>query len=460
MGMAMIKLEEMQEVARHYSKPIGVVLGSHSALDAAAGLRDYGIKSIIYTTKQRAEIYLREPRVGKPGETIEDLPQITKRDLIVTEDIQDISRRKTQDWTEAILLLDRYEEVLKGEIQDGLLDVEGIQIPNRAFAVYVGGDTCEPIENDFHVPILGSRTLLKIENREEIKKNYYWYLEQSGIPHPRQFSYNVNRRGLQFPGHIKQPLVLKVPHAGRRLERGFIFAANSESMEEEVAKEVERGHILSEDLKAGRAEEYIPGVTANFNFFYSPLNAAESWGDIEKYQSRVRLANEFLSIDERRETTHDGILRMLAHEQMRVDWSQTKYPVSFEVTAHSMISLRESLLRKIYPVADAFVEFTQKSDPPGMIGAYCIQTLITFEEQPYVEAVRQGVYDASGDKFYDFEVKTQDMAVRHGGGTNVHMGLGSQYANAKYGRTLSTGDRIALEIKRAVARRKLDAIVT
>jgi 5-formaminoimidazole-4-carboxamide-1-(beta)-D-ribofuranosyl 5'-monophosphate synthetase len=456
----MIKLEEMQEVVRHYSEPIGVVLGSHSALDATAGLRDFGIKSIVYTTKQRAEIYLREPRVGKPGETIEDLPSATQRDLIITEDPQDLVRRKEEDWTEAILLVNKYEDVLKQEIQDALLEVEGIQIPNRAFAVYVGGDTCEPIENDFHIPILGSRTLLKIENREEVKENYYWYLEQSGIPHPKEFTYNVNGGGLQFPNEIKQPLVLKVPHAGRRLERGFIFAANSQTLEEEVAKEVERKHILAEDLKLGRVEEYIPGVTANFNFFYSPLNAQESWGDVEKYQSKVRLANEFLSIDERRETTHDGILRMLANEQMRVDWSQTKYPVSFEVTAHSMISLRESLLRKIYPVADAFVEFTQKHDPPGMIGAYCVQTLITFEEQPYVEAVRQGVYDASGDQFYDFEVKTQDMAVRHGGGTNVHMGIGSQYANAKYGRILSTGDRIALEMKRATVNKKLDSIVT
>lgn len=456
----MIKLEEMQELVRHYSKPIGVVLGSHSALDATAGLRDYGIKSIVYTTKQRAEIYLREPRVGQPNEPIEDLPSITKRDLIVTEDPQDLTRRRSQNWTEAILLLDKYEDVLREEIQDVILEVEGIQIPNRAFSVYVGGDTCEPIENDFHVPILGSRTLLKIENREEVKENYYWYLEKSGIPHPKQFPYNVNEHGLQFPSQIKQPLVLKVPHAGRRLERGFIFAANSETLEEEVAKEIDRKHILAEDLKAARVEEYIPGVTANFNFFYSPLNASESWGDVEKYQSKVRLSNEFLSIDERRETTHDGILRMLASEQMKVDWSQTKYPVSFEVTAHSMISLRESLLRKIYPIADAFVEFTQKNDSPGMIGAYCIQTLITFEEQPYVEAVRQGVYDASGDRFYDFEVKTQDMAVRHGGGTNVHMGIGSQYANAKYGRPLSTGDRIALEIKRATENKKLDRIVT
>ncbi|MEM3078479.1 MAG: DUF1297 domain-containing protein, partial [Nitrososphaerales archaeon] len=55
---------------------------------------------------------------------------------------------------------------------------------------------------------------------------------------------------------------------------------------------------------------------------------------------------------------------------------------------------------------------------------------------------------------------TQDVATRHGGGTNVHMGIGSQYANAKHNKRMSTGDRIALEIKRALNLRKLDKIVT
>ena len=456
----MIEQKEMQEIVRGYKNPIGVVLGSHSALDAMAGLRDYGIKGLIYTTRGRAEIYLREPRVGKPEEVVEDLPSLARRDIIVTEDIDDILKRKKEAWVEAILILDRYEDILKSENLDALIELEGIQIPNRAFAVYVGGEACEKIESNFHVPIFGSRALLKIENREEVKKNYYWYLEKAGIPHPREFKYEVTKDGIKFAEKINQPVVLKLPHAGRRLERGFIFAADGKSAEEEVAAEIKAKHILKEDLPLGRAEEYIPGVTANFNFFYSPVNAEEDWGELENYVSKERLANEFLSIDERRETTHDGILRMLAKEQLKVDWSKTRYPVSFEVTAHSMISLRESLLRKIYPIADKFVELTKKTDPPGMIGAYCLQTLITFEEQTYVEAISQGVYDATGGSLYDFVPKTQDIAVRHGGGTNVHMGIGSQYANAKYQKPTSTGDRIALELKRAQIKGKLDRIVT
>jgi len=42
----------------------------------------------------------------------------------------------------------------------------------------------------------------------------------------------------------------------------------------------------------------------------------------------------------------------------------------------------------------------------------------------------------------------------------VHMGLGAQYANAKYKKRLSTGDRIAMEIKRALKTKQLHELVT
>jgi len=447
----------MRELVRRWRRPIPLILGSHSALDAAAGFRDYGIPYIIYTTRARAHIYFREPRVGYPNEYIEDLPAIVRRDLRVVEDFRDLRQR---DWRGAIVLLDHYEDILKKEIIDELLELECVQVPNRAFSVYVGGYACQRIENNFPVPILGSRGLLKIENREEVEKNYYWFLEKAGIPHPQAFEFEVTEKGIRLKERVETPIVLKAPHATRRFERGFVFAADADSLEAEVERRVASGELLLEDLKHARIEEYIPGVTANFNFFYSPLNAEENWGDVERYVSRKRLANEFLSIDERRETTHDGWLRLLASEQLKVRWDKTRYPLTFEVTAHGLISLRESLLRKIYPIADALVDLFEKEEPPGIIGPYCIQTLITFTETPYVTGVEVGVYDAPSGTFHDFVPVVQDLAMRHGGGTNVHMGIGSQYANTKYQRVMSTGQRLALEFKRAIAKNKLDLLVT
>ncbi len=74
-----IEREEMQEIVKTYQEPVGLNLGSHSALDAWQGQRDYGIRSIIYVTPQRARIYLQNPMVGRPDEAVEDLPRLIDR---------------------------------------------------------------------------------------------------------------------------------------------------------------------------------------------------------------------------------------------------------------------------------------------------------------------------------------------------------------------------------------------
>jgi len=140
--------------------------------------------------------------------------------------------------------------------------------------------------------------------------------------------------------------------------------------------------------------------------------------------------------------------------------------------------LKESLLKDVHRYADRFLLATRKHEPPGIIGAWCLQTLITwdriskYELKPRVKvdfteglepktAVDYGLYDVpEGREVYMHIPVTQDVALRHGGGTNVHMGIGSQYTNAKYGKTMSTGDRIALEIKRAIKEKQLQEIVT
>ncbi|MCK4970918.1 MAG: DUF1297 domain-containing protein, partial [Thermoplasmata archaeon] len=43
-----------------------------------------------------------------------------------------------------------------------------------------------------------------------------------------------------------------------------------------------------------------------------------------------------------------------------------------------------------------------------------------------------------------------DVAPRVGGGTNVHMNVGHPYGNALWRTPMSTGRRIAMEIRRAI----------
>lgn len=475
-----ISREEMQEIVRTYKEPIGLNLGSHSALDAWNGQRNYGLRSIIYTTPSRARIYLQNPMVGGVGEKVEDLPSLVRRDLRVVNDPKDI--RKAEDWKSIILILDRYLDITK--YVDELVDLECLQIPNRAFSVYVGGDEhCSVIENNFTVPIVGSRTLLKIENRGEIEKDYYWYAEQADIPYPKSYQYEVYEGGMRFKDPIDEPMLLKAEHAHRTFEREFIFAANSQHLEEKVAREVKAGNLNKEGLENGRVEQIVLGPHANFNFFFSPLDAKSDWGDVDDWfaklynvsleEAKICLANQFLSIDERRETILDGLKRLPIDVQQRIK----KIP-SFEVTAHAILSLRESLLKDVHRYADRFMLSCREHAYPGIIGAWCLQTLITwdriskYELKPVVKldftsgleaktAADYGVYDVpeERDPYMHIPV-TQDIALRHGGGTNVHMGIGSQYANAKYTKTMSMGDRIALEIKRAWKANQLHEIVT
>jgi 5-formaminoimidazole-4-carboxamide-1-(beta)-D-ribofuranosyl 5'-monophosphate synthetase len=458
-----IEREEMQEIVKSYKKPVGLNLGSHSALDAWVGQRDYGFRSIIYTTPQRARIYLQNPMVGKPNEVIEELPSLVSRDVIVTDDLADI--KKKGDWKAAILILDKYGDIVK--YVDDLVDMECIQIPNRAFSVYVGGDEyCSVIENQFAVPILGSRKLLKIENRGEIEKDYYWFAEKAGIPYPESYEYEASEKGIKFKDPIDNPMLLKAEHASREFEREFIFAANSNDLEEKVKLEMETGNLNKESLETARVEQIVLGPHANFNFFYSPLDAKQDWGDVDDWYSklynvnledaRACLANQFLSIDERRETILDGLRRLPVDVQQKI-----KTIPSFEVTCHVPMSLRESLLKDVHRFADAFMLASRKYEPPGIIGAWCLQTLITWRKIEPGMAVEYGLYDVpEGKEAYMHVPVTQDLALRHGGGTNTHMGIGAQYSNAKYQRRMSMGDRIALEIRRAWERKKLQEIVT
>ncbi len=475
-----IEREEMQEIVKGYQEPIGLNLGSHSALDAWQGQRNYNLRSVIYVTPQRARIYLQNPMVGKLDETIENLPDLAKRDIRVVNDPKDI--RKKGSWRSTILVLDRYSEIVK--YVDDLVDLECIQIPNRAFSVYVGGDEkCSVIENKFAVPIIGSRKLLKIENRGEVERDYYWFAEKATIPSPRSYEYEVYETGIRFKEPIDEPILLKAEHAHREFEREFIFAADSSDLEEKVDREMKAGTLDRESLERARAEQIVLGPHANFNFFYSPLDAEGEWGDVDDWYSklynvslqraRVCLANQFLSIDERRETIHDGVKRLPIDVQEKL----RKVP-SFEVTAHLLMSLRESLLKDMHRYADGFLLATRRYEPPGIIGAWCLQTLVTwdrvskYELKPEIKvdftgglepktAVDYGLYDVpKGGEVYMHIPVTQDVALRHGGGTNVHMGIGSQYANAKYRKRMSMGDRIALEIKRALKGKQLHEIVT
>ena len=378
----MIRVEDMRSTVGKYNKnkiSVGTI-GSHSALDICDGARDLGLRTIVICQKGRERTYEKY-----------------------------FIRKRTQDGLEKgvidrVYVLERFKDVLN--IQNELIDENTIFVPNRSFVVYVG---IENIEKKFKVPMFGNRFLLKIEERS-LKENYYELLKKAKIPHPEEVA----------PEEIKVLTIVKMPHAKKKLERGFFTVTSYEEFLEKSNKLIDRGIITEEDLKRARIERYILGPVFNADMFYSPID-----DEIE-----------LLGVDWRFETDLDGFVRLPAEEQLKLPESQ-KIP-EYIVCGHSTATLRESLLDKVFEIAERFIRVTREEYPPGVIGPFTLQMVI--------------------DKDLNFYVF--DVAVRIGGGTNIHMSLGHPYGNALWRQPMSTGKRIALEIKRAAELDSLEEIVT
>jgi len=108
------------------------------------------------------------------------------------------------------------------------------------------------------------------------------------------------------------------------------------------------------------------------------------------------------------------------------------------VVGHNSATLRESSLRDAFDLAERYVKATQEHYPPGILGPFTLQTAVDKE-------LRFWIYD---------------VAPRIGGGTNVHVSVGHPYGNALWRRPMSTGRRVAMEIRRAAETGRLAEIVT
>jgi len=379
----MIEREQILEILENYNKENIIIgaIGSHSALDIADGAKEEGFKTLIVSQRGRHRTYAHYFKEKR-----------TKDGL-------------TKGFIDEIIILEKFAQIV--DIQEELRKKNVIFIPNRSFVVYTGIDK---VENDFLVPLFGSRNLLRSEERSE-EKSYYWLLEKAGLPYPEPIG---------DPEDINELVIVKLPHAKKRLERGFFTAASYKEFKEKAEKLMKLGVITEEDLAKARIERYIIGPVFNFDFFYSPIDEEI----------------ELLGIDWRFETSLDGHVRLPAPQQLTLPEHQ--FEPEYTVCGHASSTLRESLLEKVFDMAEKYVEATQKYYPPGIIGPFTLQTAL--------------------DKDLNFYI--YDVAPRTGGGTNIHMAMGHPYGNALWRKPMSTGRRIALEIKRATELDELEKVVT
>jgi 5-formaminoimidazole-4-carboxamide-1-(beta)-D-ribofuranosyl 5'-monophosphate synthetase len=301
-----------------------------------------------------------------------------------------------------IILLDKFSDILNQENQEKLRQFSTIMVAHRAFTAYLGYDN---IENYLKVPIFGNRSLLRVEERTTLRNQYY-LLEKAGIRHPKLY---------HKPSDIDRPAMIKVQEAKRKLERAFFIVSSYEDYEKKSKQKIEQRLVTKQDLDTATIEEYVPGTYFNLNFFVSPLTGE----------------TEFLGIERRLQTNLHDFVSLPAKQQIEMDLEIQNIEVG-----HTPASIRESLLEKVFEMGDKFAVAARKEYPPGIIGPISLQSVVTI----------------------DLDFVVYDVSLRVPG--NPIMATTSPYAKYYYGHTMGVGRRIAMEIKNAMAQRKLREIVT
>ena len=360
---------------------------SHSALDICDGAIEEGFPTVAYCQSGREKLYSEYFR--------------TQRST---------SGRVKRGMVDKAVTLDRFDGILEPQFQSMMRDRNMIFIPNRAFTSYCNIDA---IENGFNVPMFGSRSMLRMEERTE-EFDYYWLLDKAGLPAPEP---------IHDPQDIDCLAIVKLHHAEKKLERGFFTCASYEEYLQKSTELLSQGVIDQSSLKTARIERYVIGPVFNLNFFYSP---------IEDEMPKL----ELLGVDWRFESSLDGHVRLPAPQQMTMPAHQ-QIP-EMTVVGHNTATIRESILERAFEIGEKFVKASKEHYDPGIIGPFCLQTCI--------------------DKDMNFHI--YDVAPRIGGGTNVHVNVGHPYGNSLWRRPMSTGRRIALEIRRAAEQDRLLEVLT
>ncbi|HEV2428457.1 MAG TPA: formate--phosphoribosylaminoimidazolecarboxamide ligase family protein, partial [Thermoplasmata archaeon] len=362
-------------------------IGSHSALDISDGATSEGFPTLVLAQAGRSQTYERYYRTvrGADGKVVRGCVD--------------------EVWT-----FPKFSDLLAPAAQTRLREAKALLVPNRALSSYLSLDA---IEDELRVPIVGSRALLRIEERSE-RENYYTLLGAGGLPIPER---------VEAPERIDGLSIVKLPHAKKRLERGFFTAASPEEYERKKEALIRSGDVAPADLAAARIERFVLGPVFNFNFFFSPLVPR-------------RDGLELLGVDERRESSLDGLVRLPAAQQLAL--AETERIPQYTVVGHGTLTVRESLLEEVFRLGERFVDVARDRYPPGILGPFCLQTCLDRDGRPTIF----------------------DVAARIGGGTNIHLGVGHPYGNALWRAPMSSGRRIAVEIRRALDEGRLSEIVT
>ncbi|MDK2794828.1 MAG: 5-formaminoimidazole-4-carboxamide-(beta)-D-ribofuranosyl 5-monophosphate synthetase [Archaeoglobaceae archaeon] len=303
------------------------IFGSHSAKEIGVSAKAWGFKTAIVVQRGRDRLYTKFNR----------------------------------HLYDHIIVLDSFKDMLNEEVQEKLIELNTILIPNRSFAVYVGYDG---IEKKLKVPIYGNRFLLRAEERNE-QKNQYYLMKKANIRFPKEF---------KSPEEIDRLVIVKVQQAKNPLERAFFYAVSPEDYYRQAEELLKAGVISEEGLKMARIEEYVLGARFNANFHSYALK--DVFGNFD-----------FVGFSDRRQVNLQGFLNLPAREQLKIN-----VPVKNEEIGHFGVTMRESKQEIVYEYAERLIEACAEEIPPGIIGLFGLQGAMAYSPTEELEFV---VFDIS-----------------------------------------------------------------
>ena len=335
-------------------------LGSHCALQLLKGAKDEGLKTLLICEKKRESLYRRFKFIDE------------------------------------LIFVDSFLEILEQKCESVLRKNNSILIPHGTLIAQMNSEQIESIKT----PIFGNKHILRWEADRKLKEQL---MKEANFDTPKS---------IRNPKDINKLVIAK--RHGAAGGKGYFLASTEKEYNKKREQLIKDGIINIDDELY--IQEYVTGVLAYLQFFYSPLTKEL----------------EFFGVDKRHESDIEGLARIPAKNQLDM-----KKISSFNVIANSPLVLRESLLDSVYTMGENFVKASTKLVPPGMNGPFCIE----------------GVYDENAH-FSAFEFSARIVA-----GTNIFMN-GSPYTTLIFDEPMSMGRRIAREIKQANSKNKLKNITT
>ncbi len=274
------------------------------------------------------------------------------------------------------------------EIEDQLIKKNSIIIPHGSFVSYLGWQRMREIK----VMHYGMKGILEWES-DRVKERQW--LKAAGLKLPRIYNH---------PEEIDRSVIIKFH--GAKGGRGYFIANTPDEFYQRIKDyRGDDGYVI---------QEYIVGVPVYAHYFYSPLTKEL----------------EVMSFDKRYESNADSIGRIAAKDQLVAN-----IRTSYTITGNIPIVVRESLLPDIFKMGESVItesaklidSKTGKAFGRDLFGPFCLEAIV----DPDLN-------------FYVFEISARIVA-----GTNPYIN-GSPYTWLRYNEPMSTGRRIARDIKQAI----------